>query len=83
MLRGVGLDLAAIHRHAPDLHGAGFPGQPQHLGEQALERRQVDLAEIGNGPKVWVLPAASTRKATSSTNRLAIFLDENTPTQYP
>jgi hypothetical protein len=55
VLGGVGEDLRAIEGHVPELHQPGPLAEPEHLGEQGGQGRQVGLPEGGDGVVVRVL----------------------------
>jgi hypothetical protein len=52
VLRCIGLDLAAIKRHMPELRQARLRTQLQDLQEQFAQRLQVPLAEIRDGAEI-------------------------------
>ena len=60
----IGLDLAAIKRHMPQLHQAGLCTQLQNLLEQLVQRLQVPLAEIRDGAEIRCIEPDEDRKST-------------------
>jgi hypothetical protein len=52
VLGGVGPELGAVDRDVPEPDQSGGPTQPEHLLEQAGQRRLMALAEIADRPEV-------------------------------
>lgn len=48
----VGLDFSPVQGHPPQFHRACFQHDLQHLLEQTLQRRQMDLPEIGDRAEI-------------------------------
>jgi hypothetical protein len=56
MFTGVRLHLRAIHRNPAHLHRTRFQCDPQNLFEQALQRLEMNLAEIRDRAEVRLIP---------------------------
>ena len=74
--------LRAIDRHEPRPDHPRTLAQAQHLSEQTRQRRLMVRAEPGDGRVVGRWFAASTRNATSSTQRRWMRQLDRSPMQY-
>ena len=55
VLGGIGLQLGPIQRHMPQRDQASPLTERQHLHEQIGQGRQMLLAKVADGPKIWPL----------------------------